>query len=59
MFENDELDGFYAYGQLHRSATRTAGLGSSEGREYLTNPQTAKQESEVYDLVMAWEKELK
>lgn len=59
MFENDELDGFYAYNQLYRSATRTAGLGSLERREYLTNPQVAKKEGEVYDLIMAWEKELK
>jgi len=59
MFENDELDGFYAYNQLFRSVTRTAGLGSLERREYLTNPQIAKKESEVYDLIMAWEKELK
>ena len=56
---NDELDGFYAYSQLYRSSTRTAGLGSLERREYLTNPQMAKKETEIYDLIMAWERELK
>jgi len=59
MFGSDELDGFYAsYSQLYRSSTRTAGLGSLERREYLTNPQLAKKDTEIYDLIMAWEKAL-
>ena len=59
MFENDKADGFFAYSQVHRAVTRTAGLGGLERREYLPNPQVAKKETEVYDLIMAWEKELK
>lgn len=52
----EEQDGFYAYLQAHRSVTRTAGLGGLERRDYLTNPQVAKKESEVYDLIMAQER---
>ena len=59
MFENHELDGFYAYSDLYRPSTGTAGLGSLERKEYLTNPQLAKKETEIYDLIKAWEKELK
>jgi len=59
VFENTGLDRFYAYNQLYRSATCTAGLGSLERREYITNPQVAKKECEVYDLIMAWETEIK
>jgi hypothetical protein len=57
-FENEDLDGFFAYSQIYRSITRTAGIGSLERREYLTNPQTAKKDSEIYDLIMTWEREL-
>ena len=30
-----------------------------ERRDYLTHPQVAKKESEVYDLIMAWEREVR
>jgi len=56
MVEKDELDVFHAYSQLYRSSTRTAGLGSLARREYLTNRQVAKKETEDYDLIVAWKK---
>lgn len=45
MFENDELDGVYAYSQLCRSSTWSASLESLESTEYSTNPQAAKKET--------------
>ena len=58
-FSNDSQDGFYAFNNLCRSFTQTAGLGGIERRDYLTHPKEAKHENEVYDLVLSWERELK
>ena len=58
-FENDEKDGIYAYFSLYRGFRLTAGLGQIEKREFLTRPPTAKNETEVYDCIIAWEREVK
>ena len=58
-FENDEKDGIYAYYSLYRNFRLTAGLGQIEKREFLTRPPTAKNESEVYDCIITWEREVK
>ena len=48
---NDQ-DAFYAYNQLNRSETQTAGLGGIERRDYLTHPPVATKENEVYDKII-------
>ena len=58
-FENDERDGIYAYYSLYRGFRLTAGLGQIEKREFLTRPPSAKNEAEVYDCIITWEREVK
>ena len=58
-FENDEKDGIYAYYTLYRDFRVIAGLGQIEKSEFLTRPPAAKNESEVYDCIIAWEREVK
>ena len=58
-FENDVGDAFYAYFVLSKMYTQTAGIGSIERRDYLMHPPEAKKENEIYDKIMAWERELK
>ena len=53
----DEKDCIYAYCSLYRGFRFTAGSGQIEKREFLTRPPTAKNESEVYDCIIAWERE--
>ena len=58
-FENEDADGLFAFNQVNQAMTRTAGVGGLERREYIYNPAVATKESEVYGLIMAWEKEIK
>jgi len=58
-FENDEKDGIYGYYSLYRRYRLTAGIGQIEKREFLIRPPAAKSESEVYDCIIAWEREVK
>ena len=58
-FENDERDGIYAYYTIHRGIRLTAGLGQIEKREFLTRPPASKNESEVYDCIISWGREVK
>ena len=57
--ENDGHDEFYAYFNLYRMFTQTAGIGSLERRDYIMHPPEAKKEAEIYDKIMAWEREIK
>ena len=58
-FENEGSDGFFAFNQVNHLMTRTAGLGGLERREYIYNPTVATKDSEVYGLIMAWEREMR
>ena len=58
-FSNDERDGIYAYYPIYRGFRLTAGLGQIEKREFLTKPPVAKTDAEVYDCIIAWEREVK
>ena len=58
-FENEDADGLFAFNQVNHLMTRTAGIGGLERREYIYNPRVATKESEVYGLIMAWEREMK
>ena len=39
--------------------TQTAGLGSLERRDYIMHPPAAKKESEIYDCIISWEREIR
>ena len=58
-FENEQANGLFAFNQVNSLMTRTAGIGGLERREYISNPTVATKDSEVYGLIMAWEKEIK
>ena len=38
--------------------TQTAGIGSFERRDYIMHPPEAKKQAEIYDKIMAWEREI-
>ena len=56
---SSQVYGIYAYDSLYRGFRLTAGLGQIEKREFLSRPPTSKNESEVYDCIIAWEREVK
>ena len=58
-FENDGGDGFFAYFTLSKMHAQAAGIGSIGRRDYLMHPSEAKKDNEIYDKIMAWERELK
>ena len=58
-FANDEEDGFYAFYTLYRSFKVTAGIGQIEKRDLIMHPVAAKKDSDNYDCIVSWEREVK
>ena len=58
-FKNDEKDGIYAYYSIYCKFRIAVETELAEKRELLTKPLTAKNESEVYDCIITWEREIK
>lgn len=51
-------DGLFSFSILNRWFMETSGDGLADKRTYVMNPQQAKKEEEIYNLIDKWEREL-